>query len=327
MQSASWFRAPAGQTVNRLTCGAEGTSISPSGASGTLTWTMQGVPSFTEIYVKVRFEFVDNWQGEEGYVTVNGVEIWRKASTRDQGTHNVLVCGRTQVSDEIVTIERRVQLTDTASTVTVIMGGNPAQVDQAFFAVAEFVIYVLAGNGIPAPIGQQPEQGTWQAIYTSNFVAGTPSGWADNSGNQVTVMTCGNEGIVVRQGKDNYLQWTGTGALQFTKVRISLRLGFLDSWDGESAIITVNDREIWRQSSIAAADRAPVPTIGHTIEVCGDGSRPPRSLDEFVDVRAEFGIPVPADGKIVVKVTSDLDQDIINESYVIGNVKIELLKP
>jgi len=326
IQSSTWFKSSSGK-INRIICGSEGVTISPSPSRGTLTWQMQAVPTFTEIYVKIRFAFIDDWKGEEGYITVNGIEIWRKKSTKDQGTHNVRVCGRTQVTDEIVTVERRVRITGSSNAVTVVMGANTAQVDQAFFAISGFVVYILAGNGSPAPTGGEVVQGTWNTLYQSNFVNGAPSDWVDKAGNPVVSMTCGVEGAVIRQGKDNYLQWSGTPAGQFKRVRVSLRFGFLDSWDGETATITVNNKEIWKMASKAATTDADLSSSSHTTEVCGDGSRPPRSLDRFVNVLSEIEIPPPADGRVTVRVTSDLDQDINNESYVIENVKIEVLVP
>jgi len=333
--TAAFFSPSAGQQVRRLTCGNEGGSISPSGPRGTLTWTINNIPTFTEIYVKVRFGFIDSWENEEAYITVNGVDIWRKRSTTDQGAHNVHVCGRTERTDELVTIERRLRVNQPSTQLTIVIGSNLDQpVDNEFFAISEFVVYALAGNGSPAPTGgavNVANQGSWQNIYRSDLQLGQPSPWRNNNNQAVTPFVCGAEGPVVRQGgKGNYVQWIST-VLPFaaTRVRVSLRLGFLDSWDGEAAWISVNGKEIWRETSKAPEAGVSAQAIadsGHTANVCGDGSRPPRSNDRFLNVNQESDIALPANGMVTVRVGSGLDQDIDNESFVISNVQIEVLR-
>jgi len=333
--AAAWFSPSAGQQVRRLTCGNEGGSISPSGPRGTLTWTMNNIPTFTEIYVKVRFGFIDSWENEEAYITVNGVDIWRKRSTTDQGTHNVHVCGRTERTDELVTIERRLRVNQPSSQLTIIVGSNLDQpVDNEFFVISEFVVYALAGAGSPAPTGgnvKPVNNGQWQTIYQSDFQLGQPSVWRNNNNAAVSPFICGAEGPVIRQGgKGNYVQWT-SAVLPFTatRVRITLRIGFLDSWDGEAAWVQVNGREIWREISTAPQAGASVQEIadsGHTANACGDGARPPRSNDRYMNISPEMDIAIPANGMVTVRVGSGLDQDIDNESFTISNIRVEVLR-
>jgi len=330
--------------VRRLTCGSEGGSISPSGPRGTLTWSLAGIPSFTEIYLKVKFGFIDSWEDEEAFITVNGVRIWSKKSTTDQGNHNIHVCGRTSRTDELETIERRLRLTGPATSLTVVVGSNLNEpVENEFFIISEFVAYALGGNGAPAPVGANPNNnnninnnnannannaGTWQNVYRSAFSAGAPTGWVDNANRAVVPYSCGAEGITLRQGARNYLQWTSNPiAANYNRVRVSLRFGFLDSWDGEAATVTVNGQEIWSQTSTAPAEGASQATItasGHLAHVCGAGGRPPRSNDRFVAVSREIDITPTGDRRIVVRVGSGLDQDIDNESFVIGNVIVDV---
>lgn len=344
-QAASYFRPSTGQTVRRITCGSEGGSISPSGPRGTLTWTMSRVPSFTEIYVKIKFGFIDSWENEEAFITVNGVRIWSKTSTTDQGNHNIHVCGRTSRTDELDTIERRLRLTGPATSLTVVVGSNLNEpVENEFFIVSEFVVYAHGGNGAPAPVGgvanignnnNLPDNsvnnnaGTWQNVYRSAFSAGAPTGWVDNANRAVVPYTsCGSEGVTLRQGANNYLQWTSDPiAANYNRVRVSLRFGFLDSWDGEAATVTVNGQEIWRETSTAPAEGANQATIaasGHIAHVCGAGSRPPRSNDRFVSVVRELDMVPTGDRRIVVRASTGLDQDIDNESFVIGNVIVDV---
>jgi len=331
--SASFFRPTTGQTVRTLTCGSEGGSISPSGPRGTLTWSIANAPTFSEIYVKIRFGFIDSWEGEEAYVTVNGVRIWSKTSTTDQGNHNIHVCGRTSRTDELATIERRLKLSAPATGLTVVVGSNLDQaVDNEFFVISEFVVYALGGDGPRAPTttGSNNNKNNvgWQNVYTSNFAAGGPSGWVNNANQAVQVYTCGTEGATLRQGIRNYLQWQSPSiGFNYNKVRVSLRFGFLDSWDGEAATITVNGQEIWRQTSTApqaGANQATITASGHISQVCADGSRAPRSNDRFVSVSSEIDIVPTADRILTIRVTSTLDQDIDNESFVISNVRVDV---
>jgi hypothetical protein len=337
-EASNFFRPSTGQRVRTLTCGSEGGSISPSGPRGTLTWTIGGTPTFNEIYVKIRFGFIDSWESEEAWVTVNGVRIWSQISTTDQGNHNIHVCGRTSRTDELVTIERRLRLSAPATSLTIVIGSNLDQeVDNEFFIVSEFMVYAHGPAGAPAPTGanagnnqqQQQNQG-WQNIYTSAFAANTPSGWVDNANRAIIPYTCGTEGLTLRQGINNYLQWQSPAiGFNYNRARVSLRLGFLDSWDGEAAIITVNGQEIWRQTSTAPAANANQQTIqasGHTSNVCADGSRPPRSNDRFVDVAQEVSLVPTNDRRITVRVYSTLDQDIENESFVISNIRVDALR-
>jgi hypothetical protein len=302
---------------------------------------MNNIPTFTEIYVKVRFGFIDSWEGEEAFITINGVDVWRKASTSDQGIHTIHVCGRTTRTDGFETIERRLRLSGPARALTIVIGANLDQgIDNEFFVVSEFIVYALGGNGVRVPIDTNgvivnnnqvprvtPPATSWQTIYTSSFTAGTATDWVNNANRRVLPYMCGTEGLTIRQGTNNYLQWRSP-ALTFTptKVRIMLRFGFLDSWDGEAAIITVNGQEIWRETSTAppaGANVAAITASGHTTQVCADASRAPRTHDRFVDVSREIDIPAPADRRVIVRVTSTLDQPIENESFVIRNIRID----
>jgi len=114
-----------------------------------------------------------------------------------------------------------------------------------------------------------------------------------------------------------------------TRVRVSLRFGFLDSWDGEAAWITVNGQEIWRQTSttpqVGATPQA-ITASGHVANVCGDSTRPPRSNDRFVDVVRDTDLAIPSNGVVTVRVGTGLDQDIDNESFVISNVRVEVFR-
>jgi len=339
-EAANFFRPSTGQSVRSITCGSEGGSISPSGPRGTLTWTISGTPTFTEIYVKIRFGFIDSWESEEAWVTVNGVRIWSQTSTTDQGNHNIHVCGRTTRTDELVTIERRLTLSNPATSLTVVIGSNLDQgVDNEFFVVSEFMVYAHGPAGARAPTvaevannnnQQQQQNQAWQNIYTSSFAGNTPSGWVNNANRAIVPYTCGAEGLTLRQGANNYLQWQSSAiGFNYNRVRVSLRLGFLDSWDGEAAIITVNGQEIWRQTSTAAAagaNQQAIQASGHIANVCADGARPPRSNDRFVDVVREVNLVPTGDRRITVRVYSTLDQDIDNESYVISNIRVDALR-
>jgi len=345
--AASYFTPTAGQQVRRVTCGNEGGTISPSGPRGSLTWTMRNLPIFTEIYVKVRFGFIDSWEGEEAFITVNGVDIWRRTSTTDQGNHNVHVCGRTTRTDEFATIERRLRVSTPSTQLTIIIGSNLDQAaDNEFFVISEFIVYANVGNGAAAPTGgnvvgnagnvanvinqnNQGNQANWINVYRSDFQLGTPSAWINNNNAAVSPYVCGTEGIVLRQGgRGNYLQWVSAPiATAATRVRVSFRIGFIDSWDGEAAWVTVNGQEIWRQrdnSPAAGADEAAIANSGHLANVCGDGSRPPRSNDRFMSVEQPANIQLPANGRITVRVGSGLDQDIENESFVISNIRVDV---
>jgi len=331
------FRPSQGQTVRRLPCGSEGASVSPSGPRGSLTWSVNGAPTFTEIYVKVRFGFIDTWQGEEAFISVNGVKIWTKTSTIDRGTHNIHVCGRASRADELVTIERRLRLTTPAQALTVVIGSNSNQnVDAGFFVVSEFVVYAHGGNGAPfspssvsnvVNVVNDPAS-TWETVYTSSFTAGVQSGWTDVFNNAVLPYTCGSEGLTLRQGTNNHLQWQSPViGFNYDKVRIYMRLGFIDSWDDETATLTLNGQEIWHEISKAAALNASpqvVAASGHTSQVCGDSSRAPRSNDRFVDVARQADIVPTNDRRITLRVSSNLDQPIDNESYVISNIRVEV---
>jgi len=110
------------------------------------------------------------------------------------------------------------------------------------------------------------------------------------------------------------------------KIRLSLTFGFIDSWDGEAAIITINGQEVWRQTSSSAAlgaTAAAITASRHTAEICGSSDRPPRTYDLIMQVQRDLVISPPADGKITIRVSSTLDQPIDNESFVISNIKIE----
>jgi len=322
--TASYFRPSTGQTVRRLTCGSEGVSISPSGPRGSLTWSLSAIPQFTEVYIKIRFGFIDSWEDEEAFITVNGADVWRKKSTTDQGGHTVHVCGRTTRTDELETIERALKLTAPSTSITVVIGSNLDQpVDNEFFVVSEFIVYVLGStgapviqNGIPPAL---PAQARWETVYNSKFTSDA-DGWRTQAGQAATLFTCGSEGATIRQGGNgNYVQWQSSTLQPFSKVRVTIRFGFIDSWDGEAAWVLVNNREVWRETSLANQTQHPTNT-------CGDSSRPPRSNDRFTTITREVDVPAGTT-TVSVRVASALDQDITNESFVLPSVRVEVMRP
>lgn len=281
------------------------------------------IPQYTEVYIKISFGFIDSWENEEAFITINGADVWRKRSTTDQGKHTEHVCGRTTRTDELEIIQNVFKLKAPATSLTIVIGSNLDQaVDNEFFVVSEFVVYVLGGPGKPADqSGVQsvvPAAGRWDTVYTSKFSSDS-DGWRTQSGQAATRYTCGSEGPSIRQGGNgNYVQWQSQNLNAFTKVRVTIRFGFIDSWDGEAAWVLVNNREVWRQTSLADQTQHPTNT-------CGDNTRPPRSNDRFVDIVRE--IDVPAGTTVVtVRVASALDQDIINESFVVPSVRVEVLR-
>jgi len=316
----SFFRPTSGQTVRRLTCGAEGPSISPSAARGSLTWTLSSIPSFTQVYLKVRFGFIDSWENEEAFITVNGADVWRKRSTTNQGNHNIHVCGRTSRTDEFETIEKVFKLTAPATSLTIVVGANLDEaVDNEFFVVSSFVVYALESKSDTTPPAAPVASGRWENVYTSRFTAGA-DGWVTQATRPATVYTCGSEGASIRQGGNgNYVQWQSAAIKAFTKVRVTIRFGFIDSWDGEPAWITVNGKEVWRETSTANAQQHPTNT-------CGDNSRPPRSNDRFTTIVREVDVPASTT-RVTVRATSSLDQAVDNESFVLSNVRVEVLRP
>jgi len=320
--AANYFRASTGQTVRRLTCGSEGVSLSPSGPRGTLTWSLSSIPEFTEVYLKIRFGFIDSWENEEAFITVNGADVWRKRSTTDQGNHNVHVCGRTTRTDEVETIERVFKLTSPSRSITIVVGSNLDQpVDNEFFVVSEFVVYVLGNTGVPAVNGGIPpaQQGRWETVYTSRFTSGA-DGWVTQAGQPATPYVCGSEGASIRQGgNQNYVQWQSAPLQAFSKVRVTIRFGFIDSWDGEAAWVLVNNREVWRETSLADQTRHPTNT-------CGDSSRPPRSNDRFTTITREIDVPAGTT-TVTVRAASALDQTVDNESFVLSSVRVEVMRP
>jgi len=323
-KAATYFKPISGQTVRLITCGSEGASISPSGPKGSLTWSMSNIPKYTDVYMKVRFGFIDSWQNEQAFVTINGANVWQKKSTIDQGNHTAHVCGRTSKTDEMTTIENVLQLNSAATSLTVVIGANLAQgVDTEFFVVSQFSVYALAGNGqslvdngIPS-VASSPA--TWATVYTSKFSTDA-DGWLTQSGQAATRYTCGTEGPSLRQGGNgNYIQWqSATNLKAFSGIRVTIRFGFIDTWDGESAWLLINGQQVWKNSSIANA-------ATHPTNVCGDNSRPPTTNDQFVTIVAELNVPV-ATTSVTVRVVSNLDQSVSDESFVVSSVLVEVLR-
>lgn len=62
-------------------------------------------------------------------------------------------------------------------------------------------------------------------------------------------LICGSEGTLLRSHDQGTIQWSKRNVIPFSRVRLTARVAFLDTWNGESLWIQINNQEVWRAQS------------------------------------------------------------------------------
>ena len=160
--------------------------------------------------------------------------------------------------------------------------------------------------------------GGWTIIYTEDFTSGDASGWEDGSGTPTPVDT--SSGCVTAFGKmlgGLKLLGAGTQTTQsfdllgtpHSEVAVNIDYVVLQSWDGESALVYVDDIEMYNVSY--DADTASVDHCGAKIWK-DHGPQP-----------VQIQTPHAADS-VTVRVTSSLQEPLDNESFGVDNIVISV---
>jgi len=125
------------------------------------------------------------------------------------------------------------------------------------------------------------------------------------------LVSCETQGTLVRSKAQSPLRITLNGLPQFSKVRLSMTMAFIDNWNGESMWVTVNFQEVWRQQSTWRIHGSPT-CVG------------PYS-DLFVPFTTEFNVPNGTSSLNMV-ISSNLKTGVNVASFGFTTILIDVLQ-
>jgi len=154
----------------------------------------------------------------------------------------------------------------------------------------------------------QHGQKQWSMVSHEDFEA-TPQGWSfletsSVGGNKFLGGHCKTAGTTVSKRFDNLPE--------HTSLRVSARYHFIDSWEGESSFLKVDDKYAW-------VDSNDVRNAPAGINIAGNDS-PERKFGTPVDVIVPHTGP-----SVMLAFGSNLDQDACDESFGIDDVSVHVL--
>jgi len=130
-------------------------------------------------------------------------------------------------------------------------------------------------------------------LLNTKFDASTPNTatyFRAPTGQRVRSVICGSEGATIfPTGPSSSLTWSMSNIPAFTEIYVKFRIGFIDSWKGEKATISINGVSVWTQAS--TSDQ-----LNHNIFVCGKTTQ----SDEFETVERRLRLSGPASALSVV---------------------------
>jgi hypothetical protein len=277
-----------------------------------------GLPPHTALRVTAKFHYIDSWDGERGWLHVDGQEIWsRSAYLYGRGGYNI--CGGTSPDRLGFAVDAVVAHTATTATLAFGSSLNEDPTNEAW-GVSDVALFVSTH-----------ERG-WQLVDAEDFEPpSTISGWTSTSATALAVTGCvgphnsilGGYGVLggpatTGGAPDILSKIFDLSSLPHAEVRISAEFWPVDTWDGENGLLRVNGlmsataasagggAEIWRSSFL---DRSPPSSM------CGGASV---DLDP-VTIDAAIANSYPF---LQVSFTSTLDQAPTDESWGIDNFKL-----
>lgn len=154
----------------------------------------------------------------------------------------------------------------------------------------------------------QHGQKQWSMVAHEDFEQ-TPQGWSfletsSVGGNKFLGGHCKTAGTTVTKKFSNLPE--------HTSLRVSARYHFIDSWEGESSFLKVDDKYAWMDSN-------DVRNAPQGINIAGNES-PERKFGTPVDVI----VPHTA-SSVLLAFGSNLDQDACDESFGIDDVSVHVL--
>lgn len=173
------------------------------------------------------------------------------------------------------------------------------------------------GGNAPFMVNCDMANGGWTVIYTEDFASGDASGWEDGSGVPSPVDTTSPCALYYSEMLGGY-EVFAVGAstvqtfdlLNIPHAEVSVRLDYLifDSWDGEYAIVSVDDAPLY---NVLFDYRT------GAVNACGGA---------WGDLGAQAVALQSAHSaaKVTVQVTSTLNSDATDESFGVDNVAIRI---
>eukprot|EP00492_Amphilonche_elongata_P001588 TRINITY_DN19_c0_g1_i5.p1 TRINITY_DN19_c0_g1~~TRINITY_DN19_c0_g1_i5.p1 ORF type:complete len:931 (+),score=175.89 TRINITY_DN19_c0_g1_i5:289-2793(+) len=274
-------------TNNLYDCGDYGTIVGGHDIiAGGKIFKTYSLPS-TACHVRVQMDYVkiDSWDDEMAWITINDETLWSDRFGMQTGPRNT--CGRNDYDDNKVTVD--VEATIEGMTFTLAAHSDLEQTawDESF-GITNIQI-------IPScPVILQ-SQGT----YVDDF----SQGW------NVPTSTCGSYGTIL--GGYNVIaagEISKMYNLPYTGCSVRVQLDFIkiDTWNDETAYVTIDGEEVWRRT-FAFNDG-----LGNE---CGD----PSFSEDSVSIDVERIID---DMTFTLSAVAELSSDPDNESFGISNVRI-----
>ena len=158
----------------------------------------------------------------------------------------------------------------------------------------------------PPPPSPPPPPVSFPETWTSSYA---PDGWVTSPSNAGTT-SCGSWGVMFGGscvfGRGAYAYKKYYGMVAHSYVRITFDFYMIDSWNSETATMTVDGSHTWSATGTRWSDSS-------TMRQCG--------VSDWGDtkLRVDVGVPHSA-STLTLRFSSNLDQDACNEAWGLNNL-------